>query len=138
MRDDEFDQGLRDRQEIESKALKHLCRAAIALTGKHLSVAACHRLYQAVDQVRLAIDTCLCPQAAREVEFFDPYSIGICHASVCSNLEPEKILERMNLEHPTGTPHEWAISEDECFAGGAPNPCQCTAHEGCKHYLLVC
>lgn len=69
-------------------------------------------------------------------EYFEPYAVGICFASVCSNLEPNKILERMNLEHPTGV-SPWAISEEN-FASGESNPCQCAGRADCKHHLLVC
>jgi hypothetical protein len=70
-------------------------------------------------------------------KYIEVYSVGICHASVCSNASIEETLQHANISNPTGV-SPWTLSEDETFSGGEPNPCQCPDREDCKHYLLVC
>jgi hypothetical protein len=69
-------------------------------------------------------------------DIFNPYTVGLCYASVCSSLSPEETIERLNLEHPTGIA-PWTLAE-EPFRTGEPNPCPCPDHSNAKHYLLVC
>jgi hypothetical protein len=69
---------------------------------------------------------------------FEPYSVGLVHASVCSELSPEETETRMNAEHPTGIASDWTISE-ETFSDGTPNPAPCNLKPDThKHYLMVC
>jgi hypothetical protein len=66
------------------------------------------------------------------------YSVGLCFASVCSDMQPEEITAHVNASHPTGVSSQWQVSP-EPFADGTPNPAPCSHdREGCKHYLLVC
>ena len=70
---------------------------------------------------------------------FDAYSVGICAMSVCSSLPVEEIVDRANLEYPTGISSRWGLSEATEFHSGQPNPCPCEENpETHKHYLLVC
>lgn len=69
---------------------------------------------------------------------FQAYSIGLCSASICTSLDPDQALERMNAEHPTGV-HPWVLSTNAVFRCGTENPCVCPdAPETHKHYLLNC
>jgi hypothetical protein len=70
-------------------------------------------------------------------ENFTVYSIGIVHASVCSDLPKNKIAERMNREHPTGITSKWQVS-DEDFKDGTKNGSKCPDHENNRHWLMVC
>jgi hypothetical protein len=69
---------------------------------------------------------------------FEIYSQGVVHASVCTSLPLDVATERLNQEYPAGGTLKWAPSEDPTFAGGQPNPCSCTVHEGNQHYLFNC
>lgn len=69
------------------------------------------------------------------------YSVGLVHLSACvsKELTCEEIVARVNKTHPTGLDHGWALSGEENFAGGEPNPCPCNTHPDERlHYLLVC
>lgn len=70
---------------------------------------------------------------------FELYALGICSASVCSNLPIERVIERMNAESPTGIASPWALSTDATFSDGTtPNGCACQANHapGARHWLL--
>lgn len=68
----------------------------------------------------------------------DIYSIGICHCSVCTDIEDTELLEEeVNNLRPAGVTLRWKIS-DESFKGGEPNPCSCEKYPDRKHYLFVC
>ena len=67
--------------------------------------------------------------------YFVAYSVGICYASVCTDLSDEKATERLNTEHPTGV-GPWMVSEDKTFRGGEPNPCPCPDGQGRRHILF--
>lgn len=88
------------------------------------------------------------------------YSIGICHISVCTNLEDRKEIERKaNMYHPVGLsdfikwsipiwpgkrivirkPCRWRISKEKTFSTGEPQPYPCNHDpETRTHYLLSC
>lgn len=69
----------------------------------------------------------------------DLYSVGFVCASVCTSLEPDEMLKRVNAENPSGTSHGWVVSADKTFRQGKPNPCPCEDHPDThKHYLLAC
>lgn len=71
-----------------------------------------------------------------ETEFFEAYSVGLCYASVCTNVDDDAATYQLNWQHPTGvTP--WQIA-DEPFASGEPNPTPCTDRPDCRHILFVC
>lgn len=69
---------------------------------------------------------------------FRAYSVGFCCASVCTSLSDEQATVRLNQEHPTGLASGWAVSTDEKFAGGQPNPCPCPDVAGHRHVLFNC
>ena len=70
---------------------------------------------------------------------FEAYSIGICHASVCSSLTLEETEKQLNQEYPTGIQSQWKLSEDTNFQTGQSNPCPCEQHPKThKHYLFDC
>lgn len=69
---------------------------------------------------------------------FEAYSIGIVHASICTSLEVDDAVDRMNLEHPTMISSPWSLSDDKTFSSGEANGCDCPDHPGNKHYLLSC
>jgi hypothetical protein len=72
------------------------------------------------------------------VDEFTVYSMGMCHASVCTSLSLPKATKRLNMESPTGLDNGWD-KKDAPFAGGESNPSQCPDHpETHKHYLFVC
>ena len=69
---------------------------------------------------------------------FQAYAVGICNASVCSNLTLEETTRQLNREHPTGI-GKWELSQEPTFAAGEPQPCPCNLHpETHKHYLFEC
>lgn len=68
----------------------------------------------------------------------DVYSAGIICCSVCTDEEPEAMVEKVNQVFPAGETLRWRISEDPCFANGQPNPCVCDQNPNLKHYLLEC
>lgn len=69
---------------------------------------------------------------------FVAYSVGICYASVCTELSLKEATARLNCEQPTGLDHGWHIA-DEPFGSGESNPCPCNTHpETHKHYLFAC
>lgn len=71
---------------------------------------------------------------------FAIYSIGLCFMSVCASkdLTQKDIMEKANLEHPTGISHAWNIHTDN-FKDGSPNPCPCNQKpETNQHFLLSC
>jgi len=70
---------------------------------------------------------------------FQVYSLGLCFASVCSDLSPKEVVKEMNRTHPTGIFAEWMMSTDQTFKSGEPNPCPCKDYPDThKHYLLEC
>ena len=70
---------------------------------------------------------------------FEIYTVGVCHASICTSLPIGEAVIRANGEHPAGTTTDWKFSEDSNFASGQSNPCPCERNpETHKHYLLVC
>ena len=67
------------------------------------------------------------------------YSFGPFSMSVCTTLDPEKMVEEVNAAYPTGISSPWQLSEDETFRTGETNPCLCDQlPELRKHYLLNC
>lgn len=68
----------------------------------------------------------------------EPYSVGICYMSVCSDEPIENILEWVNKIYPTGIQSHWQKSDDETFMTGQPNPSPCDMIQGRKHWLLNC
>lgn len=68
--------------------------------------------------------------------YFNVYSEGVCHASVCSNL-PQAAVEARMRERSTGV-SSWELSKEN-FKDGAPNPGVCDSRPSThKHYLFVC
>ena len=70
--------------------------------------------------------------------FFEVYGIGPCYASVCTDLSDAEATDRLNGKHPTLISSKWAISTDETFKGGEPNPCPCEKGNGRRHILFTC
>jgi hypothetical protein len=69
----------------------------------------------------------------------DVYTVGLVHASVCTDLDdPDEIAREVNAKHPTGISSAWKISDAPTFSGGQPNPCPCDRDPDRKHYLMVC
>lgn len=68
------------------------------------------------------------------------YSVGICHASACAPeaMTGDEVADAANGIQPTGLDHGWAISSDETFRSGQPNPCVCNSDAGRRHWLLSC
>lgn len=71
-------------------------------------------------------------------EYFEAYSVGICYASVCTDLPLNEATNRLNAEHMTGIQSQWKPSEDETWANGSPQPCECEDDPTRKHYLFDC
>ncbi len=67
------------------------------------------------------------------------YQSGLCHCSICTDIENiEEIERKVNQENPTGLSHGWEHSEEK-FVNGFDNPCPCEQKpETHKHYLMVC
>lgn len=70
-------------------------------------------------------------------DYFHAYAVGVCCASVCTDMEPDAAVRRLNHEHPTGV-GPWFLSKDKTFSGGEPMPCQCSDARARKHYLFNC
>ncbi len=70
----------------------------------------------------------------------DIYSHGIVYCSVCapSELPIEEVTVHVNRENPTTISTDWALSEDETFSGGEPNPSPCERGLERTHYLFEC
>ncbi len=69
---------------------------------------------------------------------FTAYSMGICYASVCTNLSVAAAERKLNLSEPAGPGLRWKHA-DEKFRTGEDNPCPCETHpETHKHYLFSC
>ena len=70
---------------------------------------------------------------------FHAYSVGVCHASVCTAIaDIDTITRRLNLERPTGV-GPWLPSTAASFKNGMPNPCPCNEWPAThKHYLFEC
>jgi hypothetical protein len=68
------------------------------------------------------------------------YAVGVVCASVCAPADwPREDVERaVNLDQPTGISSRWAISDDETFSGGEPNPSPCHDDNTRLHWLLNC
>ncbi len=68
------------------------------------------------------------------------YSSGLVCCSVCVPIDmPIGEVERLvNLHHSTGIDSRWALSSDEHFAGGEPNPSPCADDRARQHFLLAC
>lgn len=73
-----------------------------------------------------------------KVIYFEAYSVGLCAASVCTNLPADEVAAEMNRQHPTGIASKWELSKDPTFRTGQPNPNPCEDRRDCKHYLLCC
>ena len=71
-------------------------------------------------------------------ERLEIYSIGVVCCSICTDLPIDDAVEQVNEAMPPGVESRWAISEDETFASGHPNPFNCPDHSGRVHYLLNC
>ena len=68
------------------------------------------------------------------------YAAGLMAMSLCApkDMSKEGIEHLANLEHPTGIPSQWKISEGETFADGTPMPAPCENDGGRLHWLLQC
>jgi hypothetical protein len=75
------------------------------------------------------------PDSGPGEEIFRPYSVGLCYASVCTNLDDVTATWRLNRDHPTGV-GPWKIA-DEPFVSGHPNPTPCPTSPG-RHILFSC
>ncbi len=70
---------------------------------------------------------------------FECYSLGLCCASVCTDLTDREEIERItNLEYPTGIDSKWEISKDTHFHQGGPMPGPCEKDPSRTHYLMEC
>jgi len=70
---------------------------------------------------------------------FQVYSLGLVHASVCTNLPKAEIAKHMGEHEPTGIDSAWEISKDEYFADGVnKNGCPCPYKKGNRHWLMAC
>lgn len=70
--------------------------------------------------------------------YFEPYTVGLCHASVCTDMTDEQATEMLNAMYPTGISSKWHISEEKTFRTGEPNPKPCEDGQGRRHILFVC
>ena len=69
---------------------------------------------------------------------FQPYSVGLCFASVCTSLTEAETEARLNETYPTGISTRWA-KHDQPFEDGTENPHPCEQHPLThKHYLFSC
>jgi len=66
----------------------------------------------------------------------EPYSVGLCFASVCTDLPPEEAAKVLNEMHPTGV-SPWVLANED-FADGTPNGVECPECAGKRHWLFVC
>jgi hypothetical protein len=69
------------------------------------------------------------------------YGTGLIYTSACApaDMPPGDIEIAVNTQHPTGISSRWAMSDDETFSTGEPNPAPCDQDpEGRHHYLLNC
>lgn len=67
---------------------------------------------------------------------FTAYAVGLCFASVCTDLPLDQAAARLNADYPTGvTP--WK-EHDGPFADGSPNPSPCQHSETHRHILFSC
>ena len=70
---------------------------------------------------------------------FMAYAVGLCSASVCSNLTDEETTARLNADHPTGIDSRWSRSTDTTFVNGEPNPRPCDdMPDTHRHILFEC
>lgn len=69
---------------------------------------------------------------------FNAYSIGLCSASVCTNMTNKEATDRLNAQYTTGISSKWKISRKKKFDGGKPHPFQCPDDESCRHILFNC
>lgn len=70
---------------------------------------------------------------------FEAYSVGVCHASVCTNLSIPEAEQKLNDTEPTGLASRWSLSEDKFFkCGKIANGSDCPDTPGNKHYLMSC
>jgi hypothetical protein len=65
------------------------------------------------------------------------YGLGLCYASVCTDMAPDEATVALNAECPTGLDHGWHVA-DEAFKTGEPNPSPCERGGDSKHYLFTC
>lgn len=77
------------------------------------------------------------PLSESAIAVFETYSVGLCCASVCTNLSNDEATRRLNLAHPTGIA-PWELSSDATFASGQPHPNQCEQRDDCRHLLFTC
>lgn len=63
---------------------------------------------------------------------------GLCYCSVCTSLDDEAAVVRVNRESPTGTSSDWSIDGEGHFADGTPNPSPCPHFPGYRHLLFSC
>ena len=69
---------------------------------------------------------------------FIVYSIGLCCASICSNLPTEDVGAELNRQHPTGISSRWTLAQEK-FRTGEDNPHPCERYPSThKHYLFTC
>jgi len=68
------------------------------------------------------------------------YALGLLHMSVCTRLNDEETIARVNVTEPTGLDNGWAVSANATFSDGrTPNPAPCNMHPGThRHLLLEC
>jgi hypothetical protein len=76
---------------------------------------------------------------ANSKEYFEIYSNGLIHCSVCTDGSIERATELVNIENPVGAgPQKWAVVDKE-FSTGEPNPCPCNDHPDKRiHILFTC
>lgn len=64
------------------------------------------------------------------------YAVGVVTASVCTSLDDQATISRMNIAHPVPNDHGWAVSGDPTFSTGEPNPYPCPRHPDTHRHIL--
>lgn len=68
------------------------------------------------------------------------YAIGLCAMSACvdNDVSVEELVEKANIDHPTGISSKWQLV-NKTFSTGETNPCACHDNPTTrKHYTLSC
>lgn len=66
------------------------------------------------------------------------YSVGPIYASVCTKLDDAETADFVNNLFPLENDLSWAVSDDEHFASGENNPCECHDDKERRHVLFSC
>jgi hypothetical protein len=74
---------------------------------------------------------------AVKTEYFKVLSVGLCFATVCTDLPDGEAGDRLNASHPTGISSRWEVSEED-FKDGTPNGVCCEKDPTRRHVLFVC